>query len=131
MSDISIKITNFSGRTIEIDENSTITENSKIKELIKAYAEKNVINEEGVLDEFNLQLVMDAQILDDNRKLNEVLPVDVLQGKVTLSAVIRSLGIAKCLRPINKLDSLYFREEKLVKLERILREETNEEDPSI
>jgi sulfur carrier protein ThiS len=130
MSNIKIKITNLHGSIIEIE----IDENSTIKELKKAYAPRykhEVANIEGVPDEHNFKFVLDTEILDDNRKLNEVLTGDVLKGEIYITAIIRTLSIAYCFRAINELDLIYNQAQKLVKLEIILTEKTDEEDPSI
>ena len=144
MSNVKIKITAaFGGEAIEID----VEENITIKELKEAYVSEKARKKKGEREytkeekaalakeifeaEHNFKFALDTEILDDNRKLNDVFTGDVLKGEITITAITTPLSIAKCLRAINKLDPLYFREQKRVELERILREKTNEEDPSI
>jgi hypothetical protein len=111
MSDITIKITcGFSGETIEFK----FDENSTIKELKETYAEKYAIEIEGELNakkiekavlraEYDFKFVLDTEILDDNRKLNEVFKGDELKGEVPIYAIRRSQEITDCLKDINKL----------------------------
>jgi hypothetical protein len=152
MSYITIKIIEgLNGKTSEIivDENITIKELKKkhvaacaAEDAEKCFQNTGVIpeytkEEKAVLAKkiseakFNFKFALGTEILDDDTTLKEVFKGDVLVGELTLSAIRRPRLYAKCLSDINKLDLIYDRREKLVELERILREETNEEDPSI
>jgi hypothetical protein len=127
-----IKITNLSGVIIEID----VEENITIKELKEAYVNKKNTKKKGETEyteeekaalakeifeaEFNLQLVLDTEILDDNRKLNEVFKGDKLKGEITITAIPRHLNYAECLRDIKKLHSTSSQIQTVTKIKGIL-----------
>jgi hypothetical protein len=127
-----LEVAPLSGSTIEFDENSTITENSTIKELIKAYVnkknrkkegepeyteeEKEVLVKEILEAEFTFQLALDGQILDNDKTLKDAL----LKGEVTINAIKSPLLYAECLRDIKDLDSTSSLIQKLTKREEIL-----------
>jgi len=120
MGDITIKITaGFNGKTSEI----IVDENSTIKELKEHYAK---LIEPG-LEACNFLFVLDTQMLNNNRRLNEL-----LEGNTELELNITSITIrprrVAFLKKINTLDLLYNETVRIEKMETILREEIHEKD---